>query len=228
MLHYGMRVQIGNWSNSANVRLDQLLLSLFAAPASLGVYVVAVTYANVMMLLPGSATMVMLPDMVNEHRQGAARPCLARWYRRVLWTTAAGCTVIAVAGIYLVPFLFGSGFAAAVPLLALLAPATLLLGMNQVLMTAFQGIDRPEIGSAAEVVALVVTATALVVLLPRFGMYGAALASLLAYGTCHFYLLRKAMTIFEVELRSLCVPTRGDVHAMVRVLSARAQASAIP
>jgi O-antigen/teichoic acid export membrane protein len=228
MLHYGIRVQVGNWSNTANVRLDQLVLSLLATPAALGTYVVAVTYANLVLTLPGSAMLVMLPELIREHRMGTGRACVTRWYRRVLWTSAAGAAAAGVSGIYLVPLLFGDAFAPAVPLLALLAPATVILGMNQILATAFQAVDRPEIGSAAEVVALVVTATLLFVLLPRYGMYGAALTSLLAYGTSHVYLLRKALTVFDTELRSLCIPTRGDVYAMIRMLSVRTEAGAIP
>jgi O-antigen/teichoic acid export membrane protein len=228
MLHYGIRVQVGNWSSAANVRLDQLVLSVLAAPASLGTYVVAVTYANGVLALPGSALLVMLPELIREHRLGTARACLARWYRRVLWTSAAGAAAAGVSGIYLIPLLFGEAFAPAVPLLVLLAPATVILGMNQILVTAFQGVDRPEIGSAAEVVALVVTAASLVVLLPRYGMYGAAMTSLLAYGTSHAYLLRKALSVFDAELRLLCVPTRGDVHAMMRALNVRSHAGAIP
>jgi O-antigen/teichoic acid export membrane protein len=228
MFHYGLRVQLGNWSNAANVRLDQLLLSLLAAPASLGVYVVAVTYANVVLTLPGSAALVMLPQIVDEHRAGTAQACMTRWYRRMLWTSAAAAAVIAVSGRYILPLLFGQAFDAAVPLLVFLAPATVLLGMNQILGTAFRGIDRPEISSAAEVVGLAVTIVSLVALLPRYGMYGAAIASLLAYGASHGYLLLKASRVFDANVRALCIPTRADAQAILRLLGTRTHAGALP
>ena len=220
MFHYGVRVQVGNWSNAANVRLDQLLLSLFAAPASLGVYVVAVTYANAVMTLSGSAILVMLPEIVREHREGTAGVCLERWYRRLLWTSAGAAVLVAGSAIYILPLLFGPAFRAAVPLLVFLAPATVLLGMNQILSTAFRGIDQPEVGSAAEILGLVVTALSLAALLPRYGMYGAAVASLLAYGASHLYLLRRAVTVFDADLGSLCLPTRTDLAALMRASAA--------
>jgi O-antigen/teichoic acid export membrane protein len=216
MLHYGLRVQVGNWSNAMNVRLDQLLLSLFAPAASLGVYVVAVTYANVIMTLPTSAALVMLPEIIREHRESRSSACLKKWYRRLLWATVIGCAVVAVSGAYLLPLLFGQAYDDAVPLLAILGPATVLLGMNHIVSTAFDGIDRPQVGSAAELVGLVVTAISLVALLPRYGMYGAAMASLLAYGAGHVYLLRQAVTVFGGDFRSLCIPTSADVQAMWR------------
>jgi O-antigen/teichoic acid export membrane protein len=214
LLHYGMRVQVGNWSNAASVRLDQLLLSLFAAAASLGLYVVAVTYASVLLTIPGSAALVLLPHIVRQQREGTARACLERWYRRLLWATVLGGTLIALSGAVLIPALFGRAFQAAVPLVALLVPATVMLGMNQVLAAAFRGIGRPEISSTSEVIGVAVTVVGLAALLPGYGIYGAAAASLLAYGSSHVYLTRRALVVFGTDMKSLCVPTRGDLGAL--------------
>ncbi len=214
MVHYGARVQVGSWANAANIRLDQLLLSLFAPAASLGLYVVAVSYAGVLVMIPVSAALVMLPEIVRQHQAGAARACLERWSRAVLWATCLGGAVIAPLGIVAVPALFGSAFESAVPIAAVLVPATVLLGMNHVLSTAFRGIGRPEIGSTSEVIGVVVTIAALAALLPRYGVYGAATASLLAYGASHLYLARKAVIVFDSDVKSLYIPTRADLTAL--------------
>ena len=216
MLHYGVRVQVGNWSNAASLRLDQLLLSLFAVPATLGLYVVAVSYANILLTIPHSAAMVMLPEIVERHAAGGARECLQRWYRRLLWATVLGAIAIGLLGVIIVPVAFGSAFQQAVPLLAVLMPAALMLGMNEILSTAFLGIDRPDITSKGELVGLAVTVAALSALLPRYGVLGAAVASLLAYGSIHVYLARQARIILGTDLKSLCIPTHDDLAALRR------------
>jgi O-antigen/teichoic acid export membrane protein len=217
MLHYGIRVQVGNWSSAASLRLDQLLLSVFAMPAMLGVYVVSVSYANMLLTIPASGAMVMLPEMVRRHAAGAARECLQRWYRRLLWASVLGAIAIGLLGTIIVPFAFGSAFQQAVPLLVVLMPAALMLGMNDILSTAFLGIGRPDITSKGELVGLVVTVAALSALLPRYGVLGAALASLLAYGSVHLYLMRQAVVVIGADLKSLCVPTHDDLAALQRV-----------
>jgi antigen flippase len=214
ILHYGVRVQFGAWSSVANVRLDQLLLAVFAPTASLGVYVVAVSYAGVLQTVPSSAALVMLPDIVRASRLGGADASVEQWYRRVLWTTLVCASVIALSSVWAVPALFGGAFASAVPLMVLLVPAVVILGMNQILSTAFRGIGRPEVGSASEIIGLAVTVPALAILLPRYGIYGAAAASLLAYGATHAYLVRKAAGAFGVGLKSLCVLRREDLVAL--------------
>jgi enterobacterial common antigen flippase len=218
LYRYGIRVQLGNWSNAASVRLDQLLLSIFASAANLGLYVVAVTYANVLMVIPGSASLVMLPRMVRHHHDGTGRECLERWYRRVLWTAVLGAAAIGASSLYLLPLLFGASFASAVPLVALLVPATIILGMNVVLSTAFRGIGRPDIASKAEIVGLVTTCAGLAALLPPFGVYGAAIASIVAYASVHGYMTVKARAIFGTTVRALCVPTHDDFVALRGVI----------
>ncbi len=218
MFRYGVRVQLGNWSNAASVRLDQLLLSVFAPAASLGLYVVAVTYANVLMVIPGSAALVMLPRMVRHHQEGTARQCFEQWYRRVLWVTVAGAAATGVAAMYLIPLLFGAAFANAVPLTLLLVPATIVLGMNVMLSAAFRGVARPDIASKAELVGLISTCAALALLLPRYGVYGAAVASLVAYLCIHVYMVTTALSLFGTSVRALCTPTRGDLSALRRVI----------
>ena len=89
MAHYGSRMQFGSWANAANVRFDQLLLSILAPAAALGIYVVGVSYAGLLVPIPFSATFVMLPHVVDRHRAGLVRECVEQWYRRLWWTTLA-------------------------------------------------------------------------------------------------------------------------------------------
>jgi O-antigen/teichoic acid export membrane protein len=161
--------------------------------------------------------MVMLPEIVDRHAAGRARECLQRWHRRMLWVTALGAVAIGLLGVVIVPFAFGSAFQDAVPLLAVLMPAALILGMNDILSTAFQGVGRPDITSKGELIGLVVTVAGLSALLPRYGVLGAALASLLAYGSIHLYLTRQAVVIIGTDLKSLCVPTHDDLAALRQV-----------
>jgi len=218
MFHYGFRVQVGNWSNAASVRLDQLLLSLFAPAAALGLYVVAVTCANVLQTVPGSAATVMLPEIVRQQQAGAAGASVERWYRRALWMTLPGAAALAAASMILVPMLFGDAFRDAVPLVMVLIPATVVLGMNQLLATAFRGLGRPGVGSTSELIGMLVTVGALALLLPRYGVFGAAAASLLAYTASHLYLLRQVRPILGGGPRNLFVLNGDDLKALFGAL----------
>jgi O-antigen/teichoic acid export membrane protein len=215
LLHYGARVQFGSWASAANVRLDQLLLSLLAPAASLGLYVVAVSYASVLMTIPVSVTYLMLPEVVRHGDATSARACVAQWCRRVFWASIAAGVALAGISVVAIPMLFGDEFRAAAPVAVLLIPATIILGTNLVFATAFQGIGQPEVGSTSEVVALAVTVAGLAALLPVLGIYGAAIASLLAYSARHVYLARKAIVTFGMSAKQLYLPHLDDVAMLL-------------
>ena len=101
----------------------------------------------------------------------------------------------------------------------LLVPATVILGMNLVLSTAFRGAGRPDLASKGEIAGLVATCGGLAVLLPLYGAYGAAVASLLAYAIIHTYLSAKARAIFGTTASCLYIPRRDDLLALRRVIS---------
>ncbi|OFW40104.1 MAG: hypothetical protein A3F70_03715 [Acidobacteria bacterium RIFCSPLOWO2_12_FULL_67_14] len=222
MLGYGVRTQWGNWATVANERLDQLLLSTLTPAASLGLYVVAFSYAMLLQAIANTTAMAMWPGLVAAHQAGTAPAYIARWYRRLLWVTLTAAVIVAGASPFVIPLLFGEAFSSAVPLALLLVPAVTVLGMNEILSTGFHGSGRPEVVSVSQAVGLVVTVAALAALLPRYGAYGAAVASLLSYSSTHVFLLRQTIGTFGVDMRSLVVPTHDDRDALLAAGSALA------
>ena len=214
MLGYGRRILWGNWAVVANERLDQLVLSLTVSSTSLGLYVVAFNYSMLLHAITNTAVMAMWPGMVASHQDGGAAAYVARWYRFALWMVVPAAGVAAAATPMIIPLLFGAEFSGAVPLALLLVPAVVLHGMNSILATAFLGIGQPQVVSESQTIGLAVTVAALAALLPALGASGAAIASLLSYGSTHVFLLRKTVRTFSLDARSLTRPTLDDVDAL--------------
>ena len=100
---------------------------------------------------------------------------------RLLYTIGAA-VVVGLAAPFLVPLLFGDDFSDAAIFLALLlpgivayAPVTILV----VYLSVRRG--RPRLSLAVSVVAMVLTTAAALVLIPRYGGAGAAVASTIGY-----------------------------------------------
>jgi enterobacterial common antigen flippase len=217
MLAYGTKVQVGSWSATANLRLDQLMLASFAASTSLGLYVVAVSYAGLVVALPAVAGTVMLPRLVRDCVDGTGGATLTIWFRRVLWSTlVAGFCLWMTAGLIL-PMLFGSGFHDSVSLVAILVPASCVVGMNQFLSIGFRGHGRPGVVSRAEIAGLSVTVPLLAILLPKYGIYGAAVTSLCAYSVSAVYLIFKTGDLVG-NRRALWFPAGDDWLMIKRVV----------
>jgi O-antigen/teichoic acid export membrane protein len=105
------------------------------------------------------------------------------------------------------PLVFGSRFAPSIPSALVLVPAGAILAWAGIAEEGLRGLGRPTIVLVAEVVAAVVTVGALPVLLHAFGIFGAALASMLGYSTI------AAVTVVAISrstgqsIRFLVIPT---------------------
>jgi O-antigen/teichoic acid export membrane protein len=183
MLAFGLKSHLGNVSSLANERSDQLLISVVLAPRLLGLYVVAVTLTSLTNLVGSSVDMVAVSRIAAEGDQ-ARKAELARKYFSL---TVVGSALISLPLLAVTPMLvttlFGENFGGAVNAARILLVAAIVLSTNRALAAILKGVGQPLDAGLGEVIALVVTAALLPLMLWRFGIVGAAIASLLAYCT---------------------------------------------
>jgi enterobacterial common antigen flippase len=187
LIGYGVRTYGGSLSWIANARLDQFIMSFRVSLLELGIYAVAVSYAGLLFPLFGAFAMVLFPNVAAEERDAAA-PIINRTLRLYLISSTIGCFVLALLSPLLIPWLFGPEFAVAIFPSRILLAGTIFLGGNYVLSDALRGLGHPTITSIAEIVGLIVTITCLLLLLPRFGIDGAAVASVISYASAFLIL----------------------------------------
>jgi O-antigen/teichoic acid export membrane protein len=188
---YGLAQIVARAPATVNAQLDQLVLSQAVAPAVLGRYSIAVTCTMLPIPLVSAIGNVAFPRL-------AARGRVDGLAGRMQWLAilGSGC---AAAGIlipldlvapWLIPLVLGPGYAGAVPLMWILTPAGVFLACNQVTGDVLRGRKRPLVVARAEGLAAVFTVILLVALLPVVGVYGAAIASAVAYGVSFVVMLR--------------------------------------
>jgi len=124
--------------------------------------------------------MVLFPRVAGERGKVAERS-IRRALRANLLVSSTGALLLALGSPFLLPLLFGVEFSDAVLPAIILLVAIVILGFNYVLSDGLRGMGHPGSTSIAEFTGTVVTIAGLVVLLPRFGIYGAALTSVLSY-----------------------------------------------
>jgi len=180
LLHYGTRAHAGNLAQFFNYRLDMFVVNFIAGPAAVGIYTVAVRLAELVWQLPNAAAFAMFPRAASRSREE-----MNRFTPRVFVVTLAGATVAAIGlaavGRFAIRLLYSEDFLAAYLPLLLLLPGTVLLGGAKVLTNDLAGRGFPHYNAITATVALVVTVGLDIVLVPAYGVAGAAVASTVAY-----------------------------------------------
>jgi O-antigen/teichoic acid export membrane protein len=180
LLSFGIRSHLGNVSSLLNQRLDQLLISVFLAPVRLGIYVVAVTLCSATTLVGTSVGLIAFPRVAHADR--AEQIKIASRFTALTIAASAIVTlpILLFTERFLVLF-FGHSFASVANVARVLLVAAVILSTNRTLGATLAGLGRPLDQGIGELLALAATAASLAILLPRLGLLGAALASVIAY-----------------------------------------------
>lgn len=209
LLRFGMRGYLGNLAGMLNERLDQAVLAVFLNPAQLGLYIIAVTTSSPVIVTGAS---VGIPA-TTAAAKSASRPRSIAVSTRYMAFTVMMSAILMIPILIMTPWLigltFGHDFVDSVPAARILLVAALLLSFNSVLSSILTGLRQPLVASVGQMISLVVSAVGLVVLLPPFGLVGAAITSLLAYLIANCYFIIKLASILEIStlglLRSVLV-----------------------
>jgi O-antigen/teichoic acid export membrane protein len=163
-----------------NYRLDIFILNFFLGPANVGIYIVSVKLAELLWYLPNAVSFVIFPKAAasSPEEMNVFTP---RVFGITLALTALGALGLVLVGRPVIRFLFSSAFVGAyVPMLILL-PGVVLLGGSKVLTNEIAGRGYPHYNSVNAGLSLVLTVVLDLVLIPRYSVLGAALASSIAY-----------------------------------------------
>jgi O-antigen/teichoic acid export membrane protein len=199
---YGFKTQFESVNSYINQRVDQLLLSLFVAPRELGLYVVAVTLALAAGFFPQAMGIVTLASGSNLP-PSEARQAISLSFRLSLVWLLLLCAGVFVVARQAIVFFFGAKFAGSVLACRILLPGTAFLGLREVLYEGARALGKPAVPSYAEGFGTIVTIAALYLLLPRYGIVGAAIASTFAYGASFVFVLLFCEYRLQISLRQL-------------------------
>lgn len=181
-LGYGWKAHLSNILAFINYKADIFLANLFLGPAAVGVYVVAVVLAEKLWLMSQAVSTVILPRLAqlssDETKRKQLTPLIARW---VLLATLIVALMVAAIAMPLVSVLFGPDYLDAVILLWILLPGIVLTSASRVLANDIAARGRPELNMYTSIVVVIVNIVGNLILIPVYGLPGAAAATTAAY-----------------------------------------------
>lgn len=180
MAGFGWRNQVGGVLGLVNLRLDFLVLGAIAGPAAVGIYAVASKLAELLRLPALALTWVAYPKIARLGPQAVVAR-VRRLGPQLLATGLGGAVLLAAVAVPTLPWVYGREFSSA-RWPALIIVAGLVVEPWAGLATGYLlGTGRPGLNSWLQGVGVIATLVLDVVLIPRFGVVGAAVASAVAY-----------------------------------------------
>lgn len=174
----GLPALVVDLGQAMTIRFDRVLLALLATTADVGIYGVAATLTEILWLVPTSLAQVVF------HRVASSSVTL-RQLRRIRLANLALSVLLGVGLVVLAPVLigvvFGATFEPAIGPMRILVIASVAVASYQLDITCISASNRLSAASAVTAVGFSSVLVLDLVLIPRFGLYGAAWASVIAY-----------------------------------------------
>ncbi len=214
LLRFGSLDWITTLTVFASTRLDAFLVANTLDMAAVGHYTQATGLAEQVWLLPSTVSAVLLPSLAaTGGRQAAdltARSC--RFTLMLLVGVSIPALLLAEPVILL---LYGSEFGASVPPFRVLLLATVALALRTLLSDYFRSEGKQRINIATAALALLTNLLANLWAIPRFGITGAALASLASYGLDAALGLVAFRVASGISPLKVLVPQREDLGILL-------------
>jgi O-antigen/teichoic acid export membrane protein len=221
MIRYGLLVQAGDVSQLLNLRLDQMLMTIWIAKSDLGLYVVALSAVSPVAIIGTASRMVMTPRIAAAGSAEEQRKLTTAGFRRYLLLALATALPVALAIPLAIPLVFGAEFRGATMTSEVLLIAAVIAGAKDVLGGVAQATGRPWLSSRAELSSLAVSLVMLIVLLKPWGIVGAAVASAVAYSLALGMIVLSLRSPLQISIGHLLHIDREDVRSLAVAASSR-------
>jgi O-antigen/teichoic acid export membrane protein len=187
-LRFGMKSYLQNLAGALTYRLDVFLLAFFLSPEQVAYYAIATAVAEVAWHIPDTVGVVLFPRLSNTPVE-QIHAITARVLRNTL--AALLLVIAAMAGVswFLVPFIYGAAYTASVLPLLILLPGILVMGIYKVIGRNYSSQDRQQVTILAAFLALGLNLGLNLILIPLWGVTGAALASTFGYSAAGLVML---------------------------------------
>ncbi len=218
-VNFGIKGSLANMITFLNFRLDMLLLAYFLRDVStVGYYSVAVSIAEILWYFPRAVGTVIVSQTprLTANTANAVTPKICR---SVLFASFLGAVALFALGKYIIIIPFGSSFLPALHALWLLLPGVTAFAVTNVLVNELAGRGKPVVMLICSGVSLAVNIPLNLLLIPLWGIEGAALASSVSYTVTSIVATMIFLRVSKTKWCDVLILKRGDLREAIKLIT---------
>ena len=210
VLHYGAKASLAHIFTLIDLRLDIYIVNFFMDTSVVGIYTIAGALASAFWLLTNSIAAVLFSRVASEEPE-ESKKLTSLLCRNVLWLTAILGGLFLLISKRLIVFVYTEHFADASLALALLMPGVVGQAVSRICFTDCSGRGYPGKATIAAAITATITITFDMLLIPKYSLFGAAVASSIAYCTSGVLGIYWHIKLSGNSLGRLVIPRASDL-----------------
>ncbi|GAC1683915.1 MAG: hypothetical protein PVS2B2_23030 [Candidatus Acidiferrum sp.] len=211
-LMLGVPGQLGSVAGFLSYRLDVFVVNYFLDPTQVGLYTLGVVISEALWQIPQAVAIALFPRTARTIGQETEQFTCFVMRQVLLWSCLLGLFVALLSPI-VIPLIFGVSFAPSVAVIWWILPGTIMLASGKVMSAVITGRGKPEFNSMVAIVGGILTLVLDLLLIPRMGIRGAALASSITYALGAVLTGVGLRRLLQVSWKALFLPSSFDLAA---------------
>ncbi len=211
---YGLQGYFTQNTSFVVKRIDIWFIEFYNGLGALGNYSLANQITNFLLEFIFPINKVMMPYLTKMEEEARQKLFYIGASFSFLFMLFFACCIIALSGFF-IPFIFGIDFQSTIIPARILSIAVVILIVRNNLRVLNNVYDRQKysiVGSTIELILIIVLD---ILWIPKYGIIGAAYATLFAYLSCTAYLIYSALPILEFPIYRLFFPKISDFKTVI-------------
>lgn len=213
LFKYGLLVQVANIVQLFNYRFGYYLLenNFTLGTAMVGVYSIAVSFAEAFWLISKSIATVQYSKIANSNDDEYSVNLTIKLAKNSLIVT-----IILLIPVFIIPnsffvWLLNEDFIEVKKIILMLSPGILFISFSTIFTHYFSGIGKHQVNTIGSTIGFIVTLIAGLIIIPRMGVTGAAITASLSYIVSSIYTTIRFIKHTNKPF-SLLRPRIEDIH----------------
>ena len=208
--NYGSKGYLANALTFFNYRLDMFLVNLFVGVTAVGYYSLSVGLVEMIWIVPQTISFVLFPVVSSSNKKDAAE-LTASSCRHSFFLSLIMCIGAFLFGRFAIEIMYGEVFLPSyLPLVALL-PGVLFFSTSTLTSSYLNGIGKPIYSPIIDSITLSINIVLNIMLIPTYGIVGAAIASSIAYSLTAFLGVYFFLKHSNISLKAVYIIQKDDL-----------------
>lgn len=218
LFKYGFYVFVTNFFLTSVFRIDTFFLNKMVSKAQLGLYSVSVNVSELLLLIPSAIGVALFPHLSGlDRKEQTDTMCLVGRVSFIIGFL--GIVALSIIGYPFIWIVFGEDFLPAfVPFLFLL-PGLMAMSVNYSYSNYFNSIGLPLVSAYIFSVGLIINVVLNLVLIPKFGISGAAISSSITYAFITIGFAIKIIKLDNLALKEFMIPKLSDYSYVIEKIT---------
>ena len=211
ILAFGSRSYLQTLTAHLLLRIDIYMVAYFLGPTQTAFYALALHFTELVLEIPQAVGLVLYPKLASLPEE-EIHALTAQACRRTLILTVPAAVMLGWLGPYVITLWYGEPYASAGAPLPWAAIGVAMMAIFVIVTRDFTSRGQQRINILAGLLALVANVSLNLLLIPSFGIVGAAIATAISYTSATLLLIVCFLGESKLGIGTLVLPTAEDLR----------------